>query len=115
MIRNWSRPRPGAGGTERNHVAIDRVECGAEKPSLEAAILVMNTVENMVPLFNKLIEQAYLTNAEHAEFIQLYKLLATHLSAAQSRLNRSNPVRVTRLRTARSRIAPSIKTDRFRR
>ena len=115
MNRHWSRPRPVAGGTEQNHVAMDGVECGAEKPSLESEILVINTVENMVPLFNRLTEQAYLTNAEHAEFIRLYKFLATHLSAAQSRLNRSDPVRVTRPRTARPRIAPSIRTDRVRR
>ena len=73
MNRHWSRPRPVAGGTEQNHVAMDGVECGAEKPSLESEILVINTVENMVPLFNRLTEQAYLTNAEHAEFIRLYK------------------------------------------
>ena len=70
------------GGTERNRVAIARVEFGAEKPSLETPILVMKTVEKMVPLFNRLVEQSYLTGAEHAEFIRLYKLLATHLSAS---------------------------------
>ena len=82
MNRTKSRLRPLVGGTERNYVAIDRVEFGAEKPSLESPILVMKTVEEMVPLFNRLVEQHYLTDAEHAEFIRLYKLLATHLSAS---------------------------------
>ena len=81
MNRNWSSPRPVVGGTERNHIAIDRVEFGAEKPSVERPILVMNTVENMVPLFNRLVVRACLTTAEHAEFVRLYKLLATHLAA----------------------------------
>ncbi len=82
MNRRRSRPRPVVGGTERNHFAIARVEFGAEKPALESPILVMETVEKMIPLFNRLVERSYLTNAEHADFIRLYKLLATHLSAS---------------------------------
>ena len=81
MNRTESRPRPVVGGTERNHFAIDRAEFGAERPSSETPILVMKTVEKMVPLFNRLVEQAYLTDAEHAEFIRLYKLLARQMSA----------------------------------
>ncbi len=54
----------------------------------------------MVPLFNRLVQQSFLTYAEHAEFIQLYKMLATQLDA----------VRVTRPRTSRLRIVPPIRT-----
>ena len=81
MDGNRSGSRSGFGGTERNHAATDRVEIAAGKPSLEPAILAINAVEKMVPLFNRLVQLSYLTNAEHAEFIQLYKLLAARLDA----------------------------------
>ena len=48
---------------------------------METAILAIDAVEKMVPLFNRLVKLSYLTNAEHAEFIQLYKLLAARLDA----------------------------------
>ena len=66
----------------------------AGRPSLEPAILAINAVEKMVPLFNRLVRLSYLTNAEHAEFIQLYKMLAARLDA----------VPVTRPRTPMLRI-----------
>ncbi len=88
MNGNRSGSRSGFGGTERNHAATDRVEIGGGRPSLESAILAINAVEKMMPLFNRLVKLSYLTNAEHAEFIQMYKLLAARLDA----------VRVTRLR-----------------
>ncbi len=91
MNGNRSGSRFGFGGTERNHAATDRVEIGGGRPSLETAILAINSVEKMVPLFNRLVKLSYLTNAEHAEFIQMYKLLATRLDA----------VRDTRLRQRR--------------
>ncbi len=75
--------RSGLGGTKRNHAATDRVEIAEGRPSLETAILAINAVEKMVPLFNRLVKLSYLTNAEHAEFIQLYKLLATRLDAVR--------------------------------
>ncbi len=88
MNGNRIGSRSGFGGTERNHAATDRVEIGWGRPSLESAILAINAVEKMVPLFNRLVKLSYLTNAEHAEFIQMYKLLAARMDA----------VRVTRLR-----------------
>ncbi len=100
MDGNWSGSRSGFGGTERNHAATDRVEIAAGRPSLEPAILAINAVEKMVPLFNRLVRLSYLTNAEHAEFIQLYKILAARLDA----------VPVTRPRTSRLRIVPPIRT-----
>ena len=87
MNGNLSGLRSGFGGTERNHAATDRVEIGGGRPSLEPTILAINAVEEMLPLFNRLVKLSYLTNAEHAEFIQLYKFLATRLET----------VRVTRL------------------
>ena len=90
----WSGSRSGFGGTKRNHAATDRVEIAGGKPSLEPAILAINAVEKMVPLFNRLVQLSYLTNAEHAEFIQLYKMLAARLDA----------VPVTGPRTPRLRI-----------
>ena len=84
----------GFGGTERNYAATDRVEIAGGRSSLEPAILAINAVEKMVPLFNRLVQLSYLTNAEHAEFIQLYKILTARLDA----------VPVTRPRTSRLRI-----------
>jgi len=81
MDGNRSGSRSGFGGTERNPPATDRVEIAGGRPSLESAILAINAVEKMVPLFNRLVQLSYLTNAEHAEFIQLYKLLAARLDA----------------------------------
>ena len=83
MDGNRSGSRSGFGGTERNHAATDRVENAGGRPSLEPAILAINAVEKMVPLFNRLVQLSYLTNAEHAEFIQLYKLLAARLDAVR--------------------------------
>ena len=83
MDGNRSVLRSGFGGTERNHAATDRVEIAGGRPALEPAILAINAVEKMVPLFNRLIQQSYLTNAEHAEFFQLYKMLAARLDAVR--------------------------------
>lgn len=103
MNGNRSESRSGFGGTERNHAANDRVEIGGGRPSLEPAILAINAVEKMVPLFNRLVKLSYLTDAEHAEFIQLYKLLAARLDA----------VRVTRPRTSRLRIVDRQREQRI--
>ncbi len=81
MDGNRSGSSSGFGGTERNYAATDRVEIAGGRPSLEPAILAINAVEKMVPLFNRLVRLSYLTNAEHAEFIQLYKMLAARLDA----------------------------------
>ena len=83
MNGNRSGSRIGFGGTERNHAATDRVEIAGGRPSLEPAILAINAVEKMVPLFNRLVKLSYLTNADHANFIQMYKLLATRLDAVR--------------------------------
>ncbi|MBI2585226.1 MAG: hypothetical protein HYW28_05045 [Rhodospirillales bacterium] len=61
---------------EGSHAPNDELETRGE---LERAVLAMYAVEPMVPLFNRLIEHGYLTGAEHAEFLQRYKLLAKHL------------------------------------
>ena len=63
---------------------------------MEQAILAINAVENMVPLFNRLVQLSYLTGAEHVKFIQLYKMLAARLDAFST----------TRPRTPRLRIVP---------
>ena len=91
MNGNRSGSRIGFGGTERNHAATDWVENGRGRSSLETAILAINAVEKMIPLFNRLVKLSYLTNADHAKFIQMYKLLAARLDA----------VRDTRLRQGR--------------
>lgn len=79
----WIGLRSGFGGTERILADTDKVEIGGGRSSLEPAILAINAVEEMVPLFNRLVKLSYLTNAEHAEFIQLYKLLATRLETVR--------------------------------
>ncbi len=89
MDGNRSGSRSGFGGTERNHAATDRVEIVGGRSSLETAILAINAVEKMMPLFNRLVKLSYLTNAEHVEFIQLYKLLAARLDAV--RVTRPRP------------------------
>ncbi len=81
MDGNRRGSRPWFGGTERNYAATDRVEIAGGRLSLEPAILAINAVEKMVPLFNRLVQQSYLTYAEHAEFIQLYKMLTARLDA----------------------------------
>ncbi len=91
MNGNRSGSRFGFGGTERNHAVTGRVKIGGGRSTLESAILAINAVEKMMPLFNRLVKLSYLTNAEHAEFIQMYKFLAARLDA----------VRVTRLRQGR--------------
>lgn len=65
-----SKTQPLLGRDELYHFSNDE---------LERAVLAMYAVENMVPLFNRLIEHGYLTGVEHVEFLQRYRLLSKHL------------------------------------